>query len=334
MKERTVYMTAREYPLNAAELRQEKYRPPSTWSKIRTQWDLQLMAVPALLLLIIFNYFPMFGLVSAFQDYNPFKGYFDSPFVGFKHFERFLSSPDFELVMRNTISISLLKLIIAFPAPIILALMLNEVSQMAFKRIVQTVTYLPHFLSWVIVGGFVMSMLSADGGSVNVLLMKLKLIEEPVNWFSVPEYFWGILIGTGIWKEIGFGSIVYLAAIAGVNPQLYEAASVDGASRLKQVFLVTIPSIAPVITIFLVLAVGNLLNAGFEDILVLTNNLNNSIVSDYSTVIDTYVYQTAFKGFNQYSYAAAAGFFKSIVNVGLLVGANYLARRYRGSSLF
>ncbi|WP_127493721.1 ABC transporter permease [Paenibacillus glycanilyticus] len=326
-------MTATELAQARSKVNLKKSQP-SLWRKLKGQWDLQLMVIPAVLLILLFSYFPMFGLISAFQDYNPFKGYFHSDFVGFKHFHRFLNNPDFALTMRNTICISLLKLFISFPAPIVLALMLNEVNRMAFKRIVQTITYLPHFLSWVIVGGLVMSLLAVDGGSVNTMLIKLHLIEEPINWLSIPEYFWGILIGTSVWKEIGFGSIVYLAAIAGINPQLYEAASVDGASRFKQIFLVTIPSIAPVVTIFLILAVGNLLNAGFEDILVLTNNLNNAIVSDYSTVIDTYVYQSAFKGFSQYSYAAAAGMFKSVINVGLLLGANYLARRYRQESLF
>ncbi|MFC4778048.1 ABC transporter permease [Paenibacillus sp. GCM10023252] len=327
-------MTASELTTARTKTSTLKKRHRSLWKKMSVQWDLQLMVFPAIALILIFNYFPMFGLVSAFQDYNPFKGYFGSPFVGFKHFIRFLDNPDLALILRNTICISLLKLLIAFPAPIVLALMLNEVNHMGFKRVVQTITYLPHFLSWVIVGGFVMSLLAVDGGSVNMLLVKLNLIDEPVNWLSIPEYFWGILIGTSVWKEIGFGSIVYLAAIAGINPQLYEAASVDGASRFKQIFLVTLPIIAPVITIFLILAVGNLLNAGFEDILVLTNNLNNAIVSDYSTVIDTYVYQSAFKGFSQYSYAAAVGLFKSVINIGLLLGANYLAGKFRQESLF
>jgi len=307
---------------------------PGLWARMRKQWDLQLFVLPAIVFILIFSYLPLLGLVAAFQDYNPFKGYLHSPFVGWKHFERFFASDDFVLIMRNTILLSLLRLVVAFPAPIILALMLNEVRNMVFKRLVQTVTYLPHFLSWVIVGGFVFSILAVDRGSLNELLLSFGWIDEPVNWLSVPEYFWGILITTGVWKEIGFGSIVYLAAIAGVNPQLYEAASVDGASRFKQIFLITIPCIAPVITIFLILAVGNIMNAGFEDILVLTNNLNNGIVANYSMIFDTYVYQSAFKGFGQYSYATAAGLFKAVINVALLISANAIAKKTRGEALF
>jgi len=297
------------------------------------QWDVQLMIVPAILFILVIYYVPMWGVLTAFQDYNLFKGYFGSPWVGFKHFETFFNSADFWPVMRNTIVISLLKLLIVFPAPILLALMFNEVRHMAFKRVVQTVTYLPHFLSWVIVGGFVMSILAVDGGSLNELLVALSLTEEPVNWLSIPDYFWAILVTTNLWKEIGFASIVYLAAIAGVNPSLYEAAAVDGAGRLKKITLVTLPTIAPVIMIFFLLDIGKLLNAGFEDILVLTNNGNNTIVAGVSEVIDTYVYKMGINNF-QYSFATAVGLFKAIINIGLLVGANALARRAGKESLW
>nr|WP_231891442.1 ABC transporter permease subunit [Paenibacillus swuensis] len=297
------------------------------------QWDLQLMAIPAVLFILIFSYVPMYGLVMAFQDYNIFDGISGSPWVGFKHFDMFFNSPDFWLVMKNTLLISFLKLLFVFPAPILLALMFNEVRNVAFKRVIQTVTYLPHFISWVIVAGFVSTILAVDGGSMNGLLIRLNLITEPVNWLSIPEYFRTILISAGVWKEIGFGSIVYLAAIAGVNPHLYEAASIDGASRVKQIFTITIPSIAPVIIIFLILAIGNILNAGFEDILVLTNNGNNAILTDVSEVIDTYVYRTGI-GEQRYSFATAAGLFKSLINVILLVTANAAARKWGNQSLW
>lgn len=231
--------------------------------------------------------------------------------------------------MRNTIVISLLKLCFGFPAPILLALMLNEVRRMAFKRIIQTVSYLPHFLSWVIVGGFVGSMLSTDNGSVNMLLMSLDLTSEPISFLSVPEYFWGILVGTGVWKEIGFAAIVYLAAIAGIDPHLYEAASIDGAGRFQQIRLITLPCIRPVIIIFMILAVGNILNAGFEDILILATN---PILRDVSDVIDTYVYRMGILN-SRFSYAAAAGLFKAVVSVSLLAIANKAARKM-GSSLW
>lgn len=307
----------------------KKGKTVTWWNNWIRQWDLQLMVVPALIFIFIFSYLPMYGVLMAFQDYQLFGGFLHSPWVGLKHFEAFFNSPDFWRVMRNTMVISLLKLCFGFPAPILLALMLNEVRSMMFKRVVQTVSYLPHFLSWVIVGGFVGSMLSTDNGSVNMLLMSLNLTSEPISFLSVPEYFWGILVGTGMWKEMGFAAIVYLAAIAGIDPHLYEAASIDGAGRFKQIQLITLPCIRPVIIIFMILAVGNILNAGFEDILILATN---PILRDVSDVIDTYVYRMGILN-NRFSYAAAAGLFKAVVSVTLLALANKAARKM-GSSLW
>ncbi|MCC3376036.1 sugar ABC transporter permease [Cohnella sp. REN36] len=294
------------------------------------QWDLQLMVIPALLFVFIFSYVPMWGIVISFQQYNLFKGVFHSPWVGLDNFEMFFRAPEFWQIMRNTIVISLLKFITAFPAPIVLALLLNEIRSMPFKRFVQTVTYLPHFMSWVIVATFVTSLLSVDNGSLNLLLQKLHVIEEPVNWLSIPSYFWAIVTSVGVWKEIGFAAIVYLAAIAGVDPGLYESASMDGASRLRQMISITIPCISPVIVIFLILAIGNILYAGFEDLLLLGKN---PVLSDVANVIDTYVYKMGIKDAQRYSYATAAGLFQAIVNVILLVVANRTARRF-GHSLW
>ncbi|WP_083676152.1 ABC transporter permease subunit [Paenibacillus sp. FSL H8-0548] len=287
------------------------------------------MIFPALIFIFIFNYIPMYGVLMAFQDYSLFKGFFGSPWAGFKHFEMFFNSPDFYRVIRNTIVISLLKLVINFPAPILLALMLNEVRNMAFKKIIQTISYLPHFLSWVIVSGFTISILSVDNGSLNIMLQSLGFIDKPINFLSLPEYFWGIIITTNLWKEIGFATIVYLAAIAGVNPSLYEAASIDGASKFKQIFLITLPSITPVIVIFLILNIGSLLNAGFDDLLLLGRS---PMLRDVADVIDTYAYRIGIIN-NRFSYAAAVGLFKAIISVGLLTMANYMARR-AGTSLW
>ncbi|WP_256992240.1 sugar ABC transporter permease [Paenibacillus sp. XY044] len=293
------------------------------------QWDIQLMVIPALILIFIFSYIPMYGVLMAFQDYNIFNGFWHSPWVGFKHFSMFFHAPEFWTILRNTIIISLLKFGIGFPAPIILALMLNEVRQMFFKRVIQTISYLPHFLSWVIVAGFAMSILSTDNGSLNILLQKLHLIKEPIGFLGRAEYFWGIIVSTSVWKEIGFNSIVYLAAIAGINPSLYEAASIDGAGRVKQVVMITIPSIMPVVVIFMILAIGNLLSAGFEDILLLGAN---PVLRDVASVIDTYVYRVGITN-QRYSYATAVGLFKAVISVGLLTFANYFARR-SGNSLW
>lgn len=299
------------------------------FARFFSQWDIQLMVWPALLLIFVFSYIPMYGVLMAFQDYSIFNGFLQSPWVGLKHFQMFFEAPEFFNVMRNTIVISLLKFFIGFPAPIILALMLNEVRHMFFKRVVQTVSYLPHFMSWVIVSGLVMSMLSTDNGSVNILLEKMNLIDQPISFLSIPELFWTILVSTGVWKEIGFGSIVYLAAIAGIDPSMYEAASIDGASKFKQVYLITIPSIMPVVIIFMILAIGNLLNAGFEDILLLAVN---PVLREVSDVVDTYVYRVGLQN-SRYSYATAVGLFKAVISVGLLTMANYIARR-AGSSLW
>lgn len=293
------------------------------------QWDIQLMVLPALALIFIFSYIPMYGILMSFQDFNIFKGMGDSPWVGMKHFRMFFESPEFMNVMRNTIVISLLKFLIGFPAPILLALMLNEVRHLFFKRLVQTVSYLPHFLSWVIVSGFVVSLLSTDNGSVNILMEKMNLIKEPINFLSIPEYFWAILITTGVWKEIGFSSIVYLAAVAGVDPHMYEAADMDGASKFRQIFTITLPSIMPVVIIFMILAIGNLLNAGFEEILLLAKN---PVLREVSDVIDTYVYRIGIEN-SRFSYATAVGLFKAVISVMLLTIANMIARR-SGNSLW
>lgn len=306
-----------------------KDRKKSLWVRYIAQIDLQLMVIPALVLIFIFAYLPMYGVLMSFQDYDIFGGFFHSPWVGFKHFKMFFDSPDFWNVMRNTIVISFLRLLIGFPAPIILAIILNEVAHVRFKKVIQTISYLPHFLSWVIVSGLAMSILATENGSLNILLEKFNLINEPINFLSIPNYFWGILISTGIWKEIGFSAIIYIAAIAGINPEVYEAASIDGATRLKKIMYITIPGISGVIIIFMILAVGDILSAGFEDILLLAKN---PILQDVSDVIDTYVYRVGIKN-SRFSYAAAVGLYKSIISVALLTIANAAARKL-GRSLW
>lgn len=310
---------------------QPKTQSKSLFLRFLKQWDVQLMVIPGIILVFIFSYLPMYGVLTGFMDYNLFTGsnIWENPWVGFKHFEAFFNAPEFERLIRNTIIISLLKFFIGFPAPIILALMLNEVRHMFFKRIIQTITYLPHFLSWVIVAGLTMALLSTENGTVNMILEKVGAIDKPINFLSLKEYFWSILISVNVWKEIGFASIVYLAAIASIDPHLYEAADIDGASKFKQIYLITLPSIMPVVTIFMILAIGNLLNAGFEDILLLAQN---PVLRPVSDVIDTYVYRVGL-GTHRYSYAVAIGLFKAIISIGLLTIANYLARR-SGNSLW
>lgn len=303
----------------------------SFFQRLRKQMDVQLMVWPGILLVFVFAYIPMYGVITGFMDYNIFTGarVFDNPWVGFKHFEAFFNAPQFGTIMRNTIIISLLKLIVGFPAPIMLALMLNEVRHRVFKRVVQSITYLPYFMSWVIIGSIVMSLLSTDNGSINMLLKGIGAVDESINFLSMKEYFWGILVSTNVWKDIGFNSIIFMAAIAGVNPSLYEAAEIDGANRFRMMYLITLPSIMPIIIIFLVLAMGNLLSAGFEDILILAQNPSLRPVSD---VIDTYVYRVGLQN-QRYSYGVAVGLFRAVVSILLLTIANMLARR-SGNSIW
>lgn len=310
------------------------YKPIYQRNAFQRWWkqiDIQLMVWPGAILIFVFAYIPMYGVLTGFMDYNIFTGarIFDNPWVGFKHFEAFFSAPQFVTIMRNTLAISLMKFFIGFPAPIILALMLNEIRGRFFKRTVQTITYLPYFMSWVIVGSMVMSLLSTENGSVNMLLQGVGAIDEPINFLSMREYFWGILVTTNVWKDIGFNSIIYLAAISGVNPSLYEAAEIDGATRFKQMYLITIPTIMPIIIIFMILQMGSLLNAGFEDILILAQNPSLRPVSD---VIDTYVFRVGLQN-QRYDYGVAVGLFRAVVSIVLLTMANYLARR-SGNSLW
>lgn len=297
------------------------------------QWDLQIMVIPAMLFVALFQYLPMWGILMSFQDYDLFQGFWKSDWVGFKHFTMFFEAPEFWNIIRNTLVISLLKLAFAFPAPIILALMLNELRHVAFKRTIQTISYLPHFISWVIVSGFIFSLLAVDNGTVNELLEFLGLIDEPLNWMSTPEAFWGIVVSADIWKNIGFGAIIYLAAIAGVDPHLYEAADMDGAGRFRKIISITLPSIAPIIIILLILEISKILNAGFEEILLLTNRGSNAILRPVSEIIDTYVYRIGIEN-ARYSYATAVGLFKAVLSVSLLVIANWVARRLASTSLW
>ena len=304
---------------------------------MRGRWKeqavLQSMVIPGLVFLVIFAYIPLIGLVIAFQDFDLFLGAANSPWVGLKHFIAFFTSDSFWTLMKNTLGISFLKLIFGFPAPIILALLFNEIRQEKTKRVFQTVTYLPHFISWVVVAGMLTSMLAVDGGTINSILTALHLTDEPINFLSEPKYFWTILVSANIWKTVGFNAIIFIAAIAGINPELYEAASVDGASRLRQMFIVTLPCIVPQIMIMLIMNIAQILNAGFEDILLLTNNGDNSILLEVGDVIDTYVYRYGVK-LQRYSYGPAVGLFKSIVSISMLFAANYVSKRLTESSLW
>ncbi|RPK18657.1 ABC transporter permease [Paenibacillus xylanexedens] len=290
-------------------------------SRMKSQRQLMWMSFPFIAFIAIFAYGPLWGWLMAFQNYRPGIGFMEQDWVGLDHFRTLFTDPAFLRVIRNTLAMSLISLFLGFVGSIGLALLLNELRMILFKRVVQTVSYLPHFLSWIIVTGIVANVLSTETGIVNVLLTKLGLIEAPINFFAEPKYFWGIVGLSSMWKEIGWGTIIYLAAMASINPSLYEAASIDGAGRFRKMFNVTLPSIKPTIIILLIINVGNVLNAGFE----IQYLLGNGLVQDVSETIDIFVLKYGIN-LGNYSLATAAGIFKSVVSLVLIFIANGIAK--------
>ena len=278
-----------------------------------------LLLLPALIIFILFRYIPMAGIVIAFKKYTIVGGLFGSPWVGFTYFERLFASEKFYQVLWNSIRISFLKIAIGFPGPIIFALLLNEVRQVAWKKSFQTISYLPHFVSWVVVGGIVRDVLSVHG-VVNGMMGFVGA--EPRLFLQEMHSFLPIVITSMIWKNIGWGSIIYLAAITGIDPDLYEAAEIDGAGRVQRMWHITLPSITHVIIILFLLRIGNILEAGFDQIF----NLYNPLVYDVADIIDTYVYREGISGF-QYSLTAAASLFQNLVGLMLLLVVNFVTRR-------
>lgn len=298
--------------------------------KISTrQLQLQSMILPGVIFLLIFEYFTYYGMLIAFQDYNVVRGFFSSPWVGFKHFKFLFSDPNMFLVLKNSLAINLLQLIFAFPAPIIFALLINEVPSLPFKKATQTISYLPHFVSWVIFGGMIIKLLSPDEGAINEILMALGILKEPVLFMAKPEYFWFIVVLAGIIKGTGWGSILYIAAISGVDTELYDAATVDGAGRFAKMRYVTLPSISLTIMIMLIFEISRILNTGFDRIWIFQNFLNIST----SEVFETYTYKIGIEKL-KFSYGTAVGLTKSVVSVVLLTCANFASRKLTENSLF
>jgi putative aldouronate transport system permease protein len=295
--------------------------------KIISQRTLLLFLVPAIIAVIIFCYIPMFGLLMAFQNYRVRDGFFGSEFVGLQNFAKFMKDPAFFSALRNTLGISFFSILIGFPAPIILALMLDNIRNVKFKRTVQTITYLPHFISWVIVASLVYRMLDADTGVVNRLIAALG--GKPIEFLMEARYFWGLLVVTDVWKEIGWNSIIYLAAISGIDPTYYDAAKVDGAGRLQQIWHITLPSIAPTIALLFVLRIGSVLKVSFDAVY----NLMNPMVIARADVIDTYVFRMGIR-MGQYSYATAIGFVQSILSIILVFIGFRLAKKINNYSIF
>lgn len=297
------------------------------WRRFLTQKHLQTMALLGVVWMIIFNYIPMYGVIIAFKDYDIIRSIGEAPWAGLEHFKEFLADDNFGYVMKNTLGISLLKLL-TFPLPIVFALFLNEVRSLRFKKAIQTISYLPHFLSWVVLGGILATWL-ADVGIINHILMALHLIDQPITYLAEPKYFWTIIISSDVWKELGWSAIIYLAAITSISPEMYEAATIDGAGRFQKMWYVTLPAIKSTISILFILAVSGVLNSNFDQIMVLRNSLNDSA----SNVIDYYVYYTGISA-GRYSYSAAIGLFKSIIALILLLIANQVSKKLNDTSLF
>ena len=284
------------------------------------------MVFPAILFYVIFHYLPMGGLIMAFQNFKPKLGLFKSPFVGLQNFTDFFSSIYFERTVTNTLAISILELVISFPITILFALLLNEIGNQKFKRTVQTVSYMPHFISMVVVAGLILDFCDSKGAVAQLVGI---FSGEVQNLLSRPDYWRPVYIISGLWKELGFGSIIYLAALAGVDQQLYEAAAIDGAGRLKQTLHVTLPGISPTIIIMLILKIGQMMAVGYEKTIL----LYNPQVYETADIISSYVYRKGLLEFN-YGYSTAVGMFNSVINFVLLVTANTVSKKISETSLF
>ena len=309
-------------PISSAELqaRLKQGERKNTWKMVKKNWDLYLYLVPIAIYFIIFDFIPMGGLVVAFKNYNIFMGIWESPWVGFKNFEMMNKLPAFWLWVRNTIMLNILGLIFGFPAPIILALMLNEIKVKWFKRTSQSLLYLPHFLSWVILGGMIYQVLSPKYGIVNEILRKLGMQEI---YFMSQESWWiAVFIASGIWQGAGWGTILYLAALTAIDPSLYEAAKIDGAGRAKQMWHITLPGIAPTVAVMLIFAIGGMVSSNFEKSYALLNPLVNSV----GMVISVGVYELGIVQ-GSFSVTTAIGMVQSIISMLLVLLANYLVRK-------
>lgn len=304
------------------------YKPrTSAWKYIYKNRYLYLMCLPGLAFLIIFKYVPMYGIIMAFQDFSFKKGVFGSPFNNFANFKTLFSSAKFYEVFRNSIVLSLLRLIISFPIPILLALMLNEIRSRGFKRIAQTLMYLPHFISWVVLCGIAVNFLSMTDGLINEMIAALG--GTKINFLGSTQWFRTVIIVTNIWKEAGWGTIIYLAALASINPEYYEAATVDGANRFQKIRHITLPSISGTVVIMLVLAVGGLMNNGFDQIYLFQNSLNKPV----SDVFETYTYTIGISG-GRYSFSTAVSLFKNVIGAVLIFSTNQIAKKLGGATLY
>jgi putative aldouronate transport system permease protein len=303
-------------------------RIPSLGVRLKKSVPVYMLLLPGLTLLVLFHYFPIYGIVIAFKDFSPFRGITGSPWAGFKYFAYFLQEDAFWRVLRNTLVINMYQLIFGFPVPILFALLLNELWSNRYKKVIQTVSYLPYFISWVVAASLVTTILSPSTGILNGFLERVFGI-EPVYFLGSAKYFRSIIVISGIWKSFGFQSVYYIASLASIDSNLYEAASIDGAGKLKQTWHITLPGLRNIIIVLLVLQVGSMINIGFEQLYL----LGNSITFEVGDVISTYVYRLGIEN-TQFSLTSAIGLTQSLVNFVLVFGTNRLARAVAGWSLW
>jgi putative aldouronate transport system permease protein len=275
----------------------------------------------------------LYGLLMAFQNFQlgDMPGF--SPWVGFKHIVVLFQDHNLNRVVRNTVAISLLKLLFTFPAPIFLALLFNEIPFLRFKKIMQTISYMPHFLSWVVVSAMMFELFSADNGIVNHVLMQLNIVSKPILFMGDSSYFWTLVVGSDIWKETGWGAIIYVAAIMGIDQEQYEAAQIDGAGRISRIWHITMPGIMPTVMILFILAASNILSSNFDQIMMMTGNLNNRAIAERSDVLDTFIYSFGIRQ-GRFSFATAASFIKSVIGATLLILANQISKWAKQESLW
>jgi putative aldouronate transport system permease protein len=305
--------------------------------RIRKQLTLQVFVWLGLAFLLVFCYAPMFGILMAFKEYRistGISGIFTSEWAGLRYFRELTNDYMFPSLVRNTLAISLLKLFFSFPVPILLAIMINEVRHSVLKRFVQTVSYLPHFISWVVVVGLTYAFFSTESGIVNQALQAVGLIDKPLDILTNPDSFWGLVVGSAIWKEAGWWTIIFLAAIAGIDPGLYEAAEIDGAGRLKRIWHITLPGMKSSIVVVLILSIGSMLGGGmvgsnFEQSMLLGNSIN----SDKSQIIQTYAFNVGLAQ-GRFAFATAIDLVQSVISVILILSSNYIAKRLSGTGLY
>lgn len=289
--------------------------------------QLWLISIPMIIWVLIFCYTPLYGILMAFVNYIPGKSILQSDWVGLTHFKMFFDSPDFSIVLRNTLAISGLSILFGFPAPIVLAILLKELNNKRFRKTIQTISYLPHFISWVVVASILFTLLGNEG-ILNDLLMRFGIIDQPISYLGEGKYFWGIITSANLWKDVGWSTIIYLSAMAGVDSEMYDAGKVDGLNRFGLIWHITLPSIRSTIVLLWILGIGGILNAGFEQQLL----IGNAQTREYYEVIDTYAYKYGIE-LGNYSYGAAIGLLKAIIGITLVFGANRFSKKVLDTSI-